>query len=119
MRKYSGAPIVFSFSRAEAAIESATIFANESQVAAIGLNCMTLQTMLDTLPNLARTTQKPIFAYPNGGGTYDPETKSWSQSDKANWTEFTKICEKLNVKVRGGCCRTTPDDIKAIRTLSN
>lgn len=133
MRKYSGAPVVFSFSRAEVAYEAAKVFAKDPQVAAIGINCMSAENTTAALRELATRSVKPLFAYPNGGGTYDSKTKKWSAdnqagpaqtgrnqsgTDQSNWAEFIKTCDELNVKVRGGCCRTTPDDIKAIRSIT-
>lgn len=124
MRKYSGAPVVFSFSHIDAALEASTLFAKEQQVAALGLNCLTPENMIRDLPRLARATQKHIFAYPNAGGIYDAQTKTWARSEPndlrqlASWSEFMNVCDSLNVKVRGGCCRSTPNDIKTIRSFA-
>lgn len=118
MRKYSGAPVVFSFSRVDAALQAARLFAKDTQVAAIGLNCMSSTQIVKALPQLAGLTEKPLIAYPNGGGTYDATTKKWAQIEPVDWKAFYETCDQYKVKIRGGCCRTSPADIRELHKLT-
>lgn len=118
MRKYSGAPVVFSFSRIDAALQAARLFAKEPQVAALGLNCMSVENIIKALPQLAPLTEKPLMVYPNGGGSYDAKTKKWAPHEPVDWKALNDICDRYNVKIRGGCCRTAPSDIAELRNLT-
>ncbi|KAJ9696141.1 hypothetical protein PVL29_008401 [Vitis rotundifolia] len=68
-------------------------------------------------------TTKPILIYPNSGESYDPDQKEWVQKTGVSVEDFVsyvnKWCE-VGASLVGGCCRTTPNTIRAIyRTLSN
>lgn len=88
------------------------------QIAAIGVNC-TAPEFIDSLVHDAHAvTNKPVLVYPNSGETYDPSTKCWhgpAEQDffarsAANW-------RKAGAALIGGCCRTTPADIRAVAGL--
>ncbi|XP_050265655.1 selenocysteine methyltransferase-like isoform X3 [Quercus robur] len=68
-------------------------------------------------------SKKPIVIYPNSGERYDAEQKQWVQNTGVSDEDFVSYvnrwCE-IGASLVGGCCRTTPNTIKAIyRTLSN
>ncbi|XP_023927960.1 selenocysteine methyltransferase isoform X2 [Quercus suber] len=68
-------------------------------------------------------SKKPIVIYPNSGERYDAEQKQWVQNTGVSDEDFVSYvnrwCE-VGASLVGGCCRTTPNTIKAIyRTLSN
>ncbi|KAI7737821.1 hypothetical protein M8C21_028757 [Ambrosia artemisiifolia] len=68
-----------------------------------------------------KVTTKPILIYPNSGETYDADLKQWVQNTGVPDEDFVsyvnKWCE-IGASLVGGCCRTTPNTIKAIcRTL--
>lgn len=63
----------------------------------------------------------PLIAYPNSGEIYDTATKEWSKpkdellcGNGNNWEQTVNSFIENNCKVIGGCCRTTPEDIKSI-----
>ncbi|KAJ4831010.1 sulfide-quinone oxidoreductase [Turnera subulata] len=73
----------------------------------------------ETIPNKveAQVTNKPILVYPNSGESYDGERKEWVQNTGVSDEDFVsyvnKWCED-GASLVGGCCRTTPNTIKAI-----
>lgn len=89
---------------------------NYEQVAAVGVNCTPVQYISSLIEEIKISSDKPIIVYPNSGETYDADTHSWkgnkSQEDFSvsahRW--FTQ-----GAKIIGGCCRTGPEDIRAIR----
>jgi homocysteine S-methyltransferase len=86
------------------------------QVMAIGVNCTAPQNMESLLAELGKATRKPLVAYPNSGERYDPTTKSWQGC--ATPLEFAQQAARwraAGARLIGGCCRTTPEDIHAIR----
>ncbi|KAF9027550.1 Homocysteine S-methyltransferase [Hymenopellis radicata] len=79
------------------------------QVAAIGVNCVPQKLM-------RKVTNKPLLAYPNSGEIYDPELKVWKQGEvvEGGLSEMVKGWIGDGAVLLGGCCRTTPDDIRTI-----
>ena len=85
------------------------------QVLAIGINCIALDKVAPALRQLGALADKPLLVYPNSGEHYDavsktrtPAAASTAAADQAvEW-------RALGVQLIGGCCRTTPQDIRAI-----
>ncbi|XP_022849510.1 homocysteine S-methyltransferase 2-like isoform X1 [Olea europaea var. sylvestris] len=67
--------------------------------------------------NFLQVTTKPILIYPNSGETYDADRKEWLPSNGVSDVDFVsyvgKWCE-AGASLVGGCCRTTPNTIRAI-----
>lgn len=90
------------------------------QITAIGVNCTTLENIEQAVLNIKAVTDKPIVVYPNNGDVYDPKTKTWTSNPQAD--TFTDLVPKwlaAGAKLIGGCCRTTPEDIKQIADIIN
>jgi homocysteine S-methyltransferase len=87
-----------------------------TQLTAIGVNCTRPQYVASLLRRMARQTDKPLMAYPNSGEHYDEAKKTWCGSVAAR-SFAGQSCEwhEAGARMIGGCCRTTPADIKAIR----
>lgn len=84
------------------------------QVAAVGVNC----TAPEYIPVLVRAmhaaTDTPILTYPNSGETYDPASKTWHGDGAcATFAADALAWYAAGARVIGGCCRTTPDHIRA------
>jgi homocysteine S-methyltransferase len=85
------------------------------QIAAIGVNCTRPEYVDSLLRQMRRRTDKPLLAYPNSGEHYDAAAKTWLgfatappiADQSLSWYE-------AGARLIGGCCRTTPADIKAI-----
>ena len=82
---------------------------------AVGVNCsLGPDRMLPTLQRLAEHTSLPLVAKLNAG-LPDPETGEYSLSPE----EYARLLEpvlELPVAFVGGCCGTSPDYIRAIKT---
>jgi homocysteine S-methyltransferase len=87
------------------------------QVAAVGVNCTAPEHVEALLRAAARETTKPLVAYPNSGERYDAEARSWrGASDEADWGERGRVWRRAGARLVGGCCRTGPAHVRALRT---
>ncbi len=85
------------------------------QVAAVGINCTAPQHVESLIERIRRETNKPIIVYPNGGQHYDAVEKRWeSCSTDTSYGERSLLWYKKGAQLIGGCCKTTPDDIRKI-----
>jgi homocysteine S-methyltransferase len=104
---------------------------NLAQPAGIGINCTPpsfvgglVEEMRQHLVSLAVAPW--LVLYPNGGGIYDPLRRTWGEDDTAlgetgSWAvELASIARREEASgiwsgvVVGGCCKTTPNDIRAL-----
>jgi homocysteine S-methyltransferase len=85
-----------------------------AQVIAVGINC-TAPRHVAALLGRMRAADQPLLAYPNSGECYDAGTRRWRGSggfaagDAQEWYH-------AGARLIGGCCRTTPDHIRALRS---
>ncbi|TVU49178.1 hypothetical protein EJB05_00474, partial [Eragrostis curvula] len=64
-----------------------------------------------------KVTDKPILIYPNSGERYDGEKKEWVEStgvSEGDFVSYVSEWRKDGAALIGGCCRTTPNTIRAI-----
>ncbi|SCU99517.1 LAFA_0G24520g1_1 [Lachancea sp. 'fantastica'] len=83
----------------------------------LGVNCVSFdhsQSMLEELHELL--PELPLIAYPNSGEVYDSVQKVWTSKKVhgVTWDFLVKKFIESGVRMIGGCCRTTPADIKKI-----
>lgn len=105
-RLSSGEPLT----DAVAALEATT------NVTAVGVNCVAPHHAAELISTIRRATTKRIVAYPNRGETWDAAAKTWLPSGLASdWGELGKVWYHAGATLIGGCCRTTPDDIRRLR----
>ena len=84
-------------------------------VAALGINCSLGPTdFLPLLETISKWTDLPIIAKANAG-LPDPVTGEYSISPEQYADEAVKFIDH-GVKLIGGCCGTTPDYIRAIKS---
>lgn len=104
-------------------LEFASIAESCKKVVAVGINCTPPRFIHGLISSLSKVTTKPILIYPNSGESYDPDKKEWVQNTGVSDDDFVSYVNKwieIGASLVGGCCRTTPDTIRAIyRTLSN
>jgi len=97
--------------------EAAAMFANHPRVLAIGINC-TPPGLITALIGEARkgSPLTAIVVYPNSGETYHAADNSWSGTacNLDGAFPITKWRDS-GAKLIGGCCRTGPAHIAAIR----
>lgn len=86
------------------------------QVLAIGVNCIALENVTPVLQTLATLTSLPLLVYPNSGEHYDAVSKTWHAcgGEHGSLSEQAGDWQQIGARLIGGCCRTTPQDIRAI-----
>jgi len=86
-----------------------------SQIAAIGMNCTHPEFVESLLRRMREHTGKPLLAYPNSGEHYDATAKVWRGNPHLRaFADQSRSWYDAGARILGGCCRTTPQDIKAI-----
>ena len=87
-----------------------------AQVVAVGVNCTQPEFVVSLLQEMHGHTNKPLLAYPNSGEHYNGEARRWQGSPGSTPIAAQAIswCE-AGARLIGGCCRTTPADIRALR----
>ena len=99
-------------------LEAVTDLVNSSElILALGFNCSSLLLFDAALEKLSGLTDKYLITYPNSGEVYDGQTQTWKPKDVTakNLREHSQAWhEQFQVKILGGCCRTRPNDIKAL-----
>uniref|UniRef100_A0A7N0VC52 Hcy-binding domain-containing protein n=1 Tax=Kalanchoe fedtschenkoi TaxID=63787 RepID=A0A7N0VC52_KALFE len=97
----------------------AAVAESSRHVVAVGINCTPPRFIHGLITSIQRVTDKPILVYPNSGETYNAELKRWKSTGAANEADFVshvgEWCE-AGATLVGGCCRTTPNTIRAIST---
>lgn len=95
--------------------EAVTYFEKNEQIKAIGVNCTAPENILPALSNITPYTSKKVLVYPNAGDEYDPKTKRWVSHHKPiSWFELVPLWQAAGASIIGGCCRTSPEDIRDI-----
>lgn len=97
-------------------VEVVSALEEEPRVAAVGINCTAPRFITGLIECVREVTGKPIVVYPNSGETYDAEGKCWQgETDPVNFGSASGEWVEAGATVVGGCCRTGPDHIRAIR----
>jgi homocysteine S-methyltransferase len=78
-------------------------------------NCTRPEYIGPLLRQMRNHTDKPLLAYPNSGERYDAGAKRWLGAAAASIAEQACHWHAEGARLIGGCCRTTPDDIRALR----
>lgn len=96
---------------------AAGLFAEHAIVRAVGINCTRPQFISGLISELrSAAPDKAIVVYPNSGETYHSKSNSWSGTACDLDREFNVVdWFDAGAKGIGGCCRTGPADIAAIR----
>lgn len=84
-------------------------------VLAVGVNCTAPRFLPDLLTAAHAASSKRLLAYPNSGESYDAVEKCWHGiRDSHGYAEAARQWYQAGARLIGGCCRTTPDDIRAL-----
>ncbi|MCO7174985.1 homocysteine S-methyltransferase [Sporolactobacillus kofuensis] len=95
--------------------EAAAYFNSNDQITAIGVNCTALTRITSAIETIRNATNKPIIVYPNSGEHYNPIKKIWQAPKKLpSFGSLSKEWFDAGASLIGGCCRTTPEDIRQI-----
>jgi homocysteine S-methyltransferase len=88
------------------------------QVLAMGINCTAPALITSLIQALKGSTAKPIVVYPNSGEGWDADTRSWTgKADSAGFGESAREWRQAGAQIVGGCCRTGPDHVRAVRKM--
>ncbi|WP_129674992.1 homocysteine S-methyltransferase [Candidatus Chloroploca sp. Khr17] len=88
------------------------------QIAALGINCTAPRYLNGLIRTARRVTTRPIVVYPNSGEEYKVASRSWSgECSSADFGAQARTWYALGAQLIGGCCRTTPDHIRAVRSI--
>jgi homocysteine S-methyltransferase len=97
----------------------AELFKGADKVVGLGFNCVPDDVALAALVNLAPLLKKgmPMVIYPNSGEMWNAQAREWEGQKTEGSTLAQKTVEwwKAGAAMIGGCCRTTPDDIKTMK----
>jgi homocysteine S-methyltransferase len=90
---------------------------NTWPVDVIGLNCSVgPKATLETVERMMEFTTKPLSAMPNAGLPMRVEGRNIYLCSPEYMSQYARRLLWAGVKVIGGCCGTTPDHIKLIRS---
>lgn len=102
-------------SEGQAFADCVRLLENESQITAIGINCTSPKYIPALMSAAKKETNKPLLTYPNSGEKYDPTRSEWDgQPVYASFGEESKEWYQSGARMIGGCCRTSPEDIRMI-----
>lgn len=85
------------------------------QVVAIGVNCTAPQYVATLIQEIRSATKKPVVVYPNAGRRWDAKARAWTgAAPDFDLGEMAKEWKALGAQWIGGCCGTTPEDIRGV-----
>jgi homocysteine S-methyltransferase len=124
MRQWPGMTAWVSFSTADDAHvaegqpveEAVRAVAGLPGVVAVGVNCLPPSRVDRLLERIGRVTNLPLVAYPNLGETWDAVGRCWvGTGEEFDPARDAGRWHRLGARLLGGCCRTTPGTVRAIR----
>lgn len=100
----------------EALADCAAVASQCEQVVAVGVNCTQPRLIAELIGSAKAATAKPVFVYPNSGETWDAAARRWrGASDIREYGVLASTWFDAGAQAVGGCCRTTPAHIRAVR----
>jgi len=123
LKEFPGIMAWFSFTaRDEQHISEVQVFADcvkqledHPQIAALGINCTSPKYIPSLVGEAKKVTDKPILVYPNSGETYNATKNDWNGDPVyESFGEEARKWYEAGARLIGGCCRTTPEDIRVI-----
>ncbi len=94
--------------------EAVALADSSARIVAVGVNCTPPRHVEGLLERAARATRTPLLAYPNSGEGWDPEGHRWLPGEPDEvWSPDSWV--RAGARLVGGCCRTTPADIRRLR----
>ena len=89
-------------------------------ISAFGINCEDLVTISEDIEIVKKISDLPLVVMPNSGLPEKIDGKFVYRTTPSEFAgKMTEIIGKYKPKIVGGCCGTTPEHIKALRSLSN
>jgi homocysteine S-methyltransferase len=103
-------------SAGDAITECARVLDAVPQVVAMGVNCVDPALVTSLVRTMGRGTEKPIVIYPNSGEVWNAGAHCW-EGTATHFTNFLDEWIDAGAAWLGGCCRTTPADIRRVREV--
>lgn len=95
--------------------EALAIAAAAPRVLAVGFNCVSPELVAPLLARARAATGKRLVVYPNRGDTWDAVSRGWIvRGVPVDFRALALAWRDAGATLIGGCCRTTPDDIRAM-----
>jgi len=95
--------------------EAFGVAASARRVLAVGVNCVPPELIAPLLERGRAGTDKPLVAYPNRGDIWDPISRDWIRRETpADLGALVPAWLAAGAVVVGGCCGTTPADIRSV-----
>ncbi|XP_078437105.1 homocysteine S-methyltransferase 2-like [Wolffia australiana] len=101
----------------DSVIDCVSVAERCKKVVSVGVNCTPPRFIHGLLLSVQKVTTKPILIYPNSGEAYDSDKKEWVATTGESDEDFVSYVTKWRddgACLIGGCCRTTPNTIRAI-----
>eukprot|EP00441_Pelagodinium_beii_P039331 CAMPEP_0197631118 /NCGR_PEP_ID=MMETSP1338-20131121/8389_1 /TAXON_ID=43686 ORGANISM="Pelagodinium beii, Strain RCC1491" /NCGR_SAMPLE_ID=MMETSP1338 /ASSEMBLY_ACC=CAM_ASM_000754 /LENGTH=327 /DNA_ID=CAMNT_0043202509 /DNA_START=62 /DNA_END=1045 /DNA_ORIENTATION=+ len=104
----------------EAFEEAVKLAAGNECIVAVGVNC-TAPEHISSLVRICSSTKashQSVIVYPNSGETWDGESHNWKEGTATKDDRFAEMAlewASLGADCIGGCCRTGPSTIRALR----
>lgn len=99
--------------------DMAELCAGHPRVAGVGVNCVppgSIPGLLEAMRGRIGSGHTPLIVYPNSGELYNSTTKSWEGGPgPVDLGDRAPAWLRQGATVVGGCCRTSPDTIGAMR----
>lgn len=93
----------------------AAALGDHPRIAALGVNCTAPRFVEELLSRMREHTQRPLVAYPNAGRLYDTRDKRWTgPAEERSLADQVSRWYGAGARLIGGCCGTTPEDIRGI-----
>lgn len=94
-----------------------SLFADCGSVLALGVNCTAPPFVEGLIARIRRATPAArVVVYPNSGEVYDAARRSWTGlADPVDFADCARRWVAGGATLIGGCCRTTPHHIRALR----
>jgi len=87
------------------------------QIVAVGVNCTPPRYISSLIDGVRQGTSKPVIVYPNSGELWDADKRVWLSREPAE-DSLLACCHhwaRQGSRLIGGCCRTGPVEIEALR----
>ncbi len=100
--------------------DCAAVVAGLPQTVAIGVNCTRPALVGKLIGELRKASDWPVIVYPNSGEGWDAARRSWTEAgtetrDAAAFGRMAEEWYRAGAQMVGGCCRTGPEHIAAVK----
>ena len=93
--------------------EAYAVLTGSRSLIAAGVNCSDQTDVLGAVRAAVAATGLPAVAYPNRGGSWDSDRKTWEYGDPVD-LDLVETWLGAGARFIGGCCGTGPADVAAL-----